>query len=137
MQKKLFFIILNLLLLLPNILLATVTNCPTSPTGAGDIYLNLKYPTFGTFSLNSSQSLSQIIAWFYYFIIGISGFAAFIMLVWGGFQYLASAGNPTQISDAKDRIKNALLGLLLILISWLILQVINPDLTILKEPFLK
>ena len=132
MGKKLFFIILNLLLLLPNILLAV----PSCPTGTGDVCLNLKYPTFGTFSLNTHQSLSQIIAWFYYFIIGISGFAAFIMLVWGGFQYLSSAGNPTQISDARDRIQKALLGLLLILISWLILQVINPDLTILKEPLL-
>jgi len=121
--KKILLTIISLCLLLPSVSLAAIS-------------LNLNYPSFGGFDLNTNQNLDQIVAWFYYFIVGISGFAAFIMLVWGGFQYLTSAGNPTQISDAKDRMQKALLGLLLILASWLILQVINPDLTILKTPSL-
>ncbi len=108
------------------------------PTASLALSLNLDYPSFTigtqTFDLNTNQDLNQIVAWFYYFIIGIAGLSAFVMLVWGGVQYLTSAGNPTAIGDAKDRIKSALLGLLLILTSWLILQVINPDLTTLKLP---
>ena len=77
--------------------------------------------------------LNQIVAWFYYFIIGVAGLAAFVMLVTGGVKYLTSAGNPSAIGDAKDQIKSALLGLLIILGSWLILQVVNPELTILKS----
>jgi len=101
--------------------------------------LNLKYPSFGPnggFSLNRNQNLAEIVSWFYYFIVGVSGFAAFVMLVYGGVKYLTSAGSPTAASDAKDIIKNALLGLLLILASWVILQFINPDLTLLKKPTL-
>lgn len=98
------------------------------------LHLNLDYPAFGGFDLNNNQDLNQIVAWFYYFIIGIAGLSAFVMLVWGGIQYLTSAGSPTAISDAKDRIKSALLGLLLILTSWLILQVVNPELTTLRLP---
>jgi hypothetical protein len=104
------------------------------PTASLALTLNLDYPAFGGFDLNNNQDLNQIVAWFYYFIIGIAGLSAFIMLTWGGFQYLTSAGNPAAIGDAKDKIKSALLGLLLILISWLILQVINPDLTTLNLP---
>lgn len=118
MDKKLLIIFLNLALLLPGI--------------ASAITLNLDYPKFGNFDLNDNQGLNEIVAWFYYFIVGISGFAAFVMLVIGGFKYLSSAGNPSTITDAKDQMQKALLGLLLILISWLILQVINPDLIILK-----
>jgi len=129
MKKKIFLIILNSLLLLPNVSLAVVCN-------GADNKLNLCYPSFQNFSLTLGMPLNQLVAWFYYFIIGIAGLSAFIMLTWGGFQYLTSAGNPTSISDAKDKIKSAFLGLLIILIAWLVLQVINPDLIILREPTL-
>jgi uncharacterized membrane protein len=120
MKKYLFLIILICFLLLPNISLA--------------IHLNLHYPVFpGAPDINQdeNQNLNQIVAWFYYFIVAVAGLAAFIMLVIGGFKWLTSAGNPAAISDAKDQITKALLGLLIILASWLILQVINPELTIL------
>lgn len=122
MKKYLLLIFLICLLLFPGLSKA--------------ISLNLNYPEFGGFDINreDQQDLTQIVAWFYYFIVGISGLAAFIMLVWGGFRWLTSAGNPTAISDARDQITKALLGLLLILTSWIILQVINPELTILIGP---
>lgn len=78
--------------------------------------------------------LNRLIAWFYYFIIMLSGLAAFVMLVWGGFGWLTSVGNPSKISEAKERITSALLGLLIILASWLVLRVINPDLLTLTLP---
>lgn len=126
MVKKIFLILVSLAMILPG---ASSAACPT---GNGPICLNLSYPSFNNFDLNDKQGLNEIVAWFYYFIVGISGFAAFVMLVIGGFKYLSSAGNPSTITDAKDQMQKALLGLLLILISWLILQVINPDLTILN-----
>jgi len=119
-KKQFFSIILALVLLLPKISLA--------------IDLNLEYPEIAGLDLNVHQDLNQIVAWFYYFIISIAGIAVFIMLIWGGFQWLTSAGSPAKISDAKDRIFSAFLGLLIILASFLILQVINPELTTLNLP---
>ena len=114
------------------------TNCPQDNCSAsyptGPIDLELNYPTFGGFNLNENQDLNQIVAWFYYFIVTIAGFAAFVMLVWGGFEWLTSAGSPTRTGNAKDRITSALIGLLIILGSYLILQIINPDLLILNMP---
>ncbi|MDZ4232025.1 MAG: hypothetical protein U1C72_02105, partial [Candidatus Pacearchaeota archaeon] len=101
-MKKISFILLVALLLLPVLAHA-------------QIKLNLEYPAFGGFDLNQNQQLNDVVAWFYYFIVGISGFAAFAMLVWGGISWLSSAGSPGRIADAKDRIQSALLGLLLVL----------------------
>jgi hypothetical protein len=97
--------------------------------------LNLQYPKFpGAPDINTQQDLTSIVAWLYVFIVGISGLAAFVMIVWGGVQWMSSQGNPTATGDAKDKIKMALLGLLLVLSSFIILQIINPELTLLKDP---
>ena len=67
-------------------------------------------------------------------MVMISGLAAFVMITWQGIQYLTSAGNPGKMADAMDGIKNALLGLVIVLASFLILQVISPEFTMLTEP---
>jgi hypothetical protein len=54
--------------------------------------------------------------------------------VWGGIQWLTSGAIPSQASAAKDKLQSAVLGLLLILASFLIIQIINPQLTILQQP---
>lgn len=102
--------------------------------------LELSYPKIGPpgeeVEIKLGMDLNKLIAWFYYFIVTISGISAFVMLVWGGFLWLTSAGNPTKISNAKDQITSAFLGLIIILASYLILKVINPELTTLKLPTL-
>jgi len=102
------------------------------PTFTYALALNLDYPKFGPFDLNTNQNLSEIIAYAYYFIVGIAGLAAFVMLVWGGVQWLASGAVPSQAAEARDKVRNAILGLLLVLASFLIIQIINPELTILS-----
>jgi len=62
----------------------------------------------------------------------IAGLIAFASLVYGGFSYLTSAGDPTAIGDAKDRITAGILGLIILLASFLILTTINPQLVGLK-----
>ena len=57
------------------------------------------------------------------------GIAALLMLSIGGFMYMSSAGNQALAGSAKQVITNALFGLLMVLLAWLLLSVINPDLT--------
>ncbi|MFH1780893.1 MAG: pilin [Candidatus Nealsonbacteria bacterium] len=107
------------------------------PQAVSAVTLNLRYPIPpGAPNINSpdGQALDQVIAWFYYFIIWIAGFATFVMIIVGGVKWLTSAGNPSRITDAKDQIKNAILGLLIILAAFIILQTINPGLTTLVQP---
>lgn len=56
------------------------------------------------------------------------------MIVIGGIQYIASGISPSQKNDAKQRITYAIGGLLLALMSFLILQTIDPDLVKLQLP---
>lgn len=121
MKKFLTLILLILFLLLPLISLA----------------LELDYPRIGDIEIALGMDLNKLIAWFYYFIISIAGIAAFVMLIWGGIEWMTSAGNPTKIGEAKERINSAFLGLIIILSSYLILQVINPDLIMLRLPALQ
>jgi hypothetical protein len=128
MQRYLILILILLVLFAPDIAF-----------GQDGIKLNLKnYPTppfAPNINIPEGQSLAGIAAWFYYFIISISGIAAFIMIVWGGIEYFTSAGNPAKVSDAKDRLKNVAYGLILVMASLLILRIIiNPELSQLINP---
>ena len=99
------------------------------------IDLNLTYPILpGGLDINTNQDITTLASWFYTFLVSISGLAAFIMIVWGGIQWMTSSGDSGKITEAKDKIQKALLGLLIVLSSFLILQVINPDLTNLSIP---
>ncbi|MEK7560931.1 MAG: pilin [Patescibacteria group bacterium] len=75
-----------------------------------------------------NPTLSQLLAALYKFGIGIAGIGAFLMIVAGGVRYMASAGNPHQIGEARKMIRNAFIGLAIALLSFLILYTINPDL---------
>lgn len=100
--------------------------------------LELIWPTSpGGTQLTDATTLTEMVKYFYDWGIALGGLAAFIALVLAGFQYLTSVGDPTKIKDAKDRINSAVLGLLLLLSSFLVLNVINPELTTLKTPSLK
>ena len=79
-------------------------------------------------------NLSQYIVGLYNFLLSIVGIVAVMMLIIGGMKYIAAAGNASVISDAKDTIWNAILGLLLALLSWVIVSTINPDVLYIKHP---
>lgn len=81
---------------------------------------------------NEVRTLPNFIRYLFNFGIAIAGLAAFVSFVYGGVRYVTSAGNPGGISDAKDQIKASLLGLVLLLGSWLLLTTINPQLVILQ-----
>lgn len=76
------------------------------------------------------------IANFYQFALMIGGVLAFGIIVYGGVKYMASAGNPSGQSDAKEWIWAALLGLLLLVGAYFILSVVNPQLLNLNLPTL-
>lgn len=59
--------------------------------------------------------------------IGFAAVLAMVMIVMGGIQYMTSELIPSK-EAGKERIKNAILGLLLALGAFLILNTINPDL---------
>lgn len=90
-------------------------------------------PLFGT-ELTDETELPEFIGYIYEWGIGLGGIIAFVALLIAGFLYISSAGNPSAMQDAKDRIFSAGIGLGVLLGSWLILNTINPQLTQLQLP---
>ncbi len=123
------------------ILLLSILAVPITVYGQG---LNINYPEFGGVDLNclddpscrpeeGELTFAKFITWLYHAIITIAVIAAFGMIVFGGVEYLVSAGSPGKVSSGVEKIKNAVIGLLIILISYLVLQAIDPHLTIVPE----
>ncbi len=83
-------------------------------------------PTFG--NTNPGTDLSGYLETVFAFGVSLAGIMAVTMIVIGGIQYVTAYGNPGMIGSAKERITQALLGLLLVVGAWLILYTINPDL---------
>lgn len=101
---------------------ALVLDWPASP---GGIDLN---------NLTGGNELPEMVAYFYEWGITIGGLVAFAALVSAGFQYLTSVGDPAKMGDARDKISSAVFGIFLLLSSFLILEIINPELIALKPP---
>lgn len=60
--------------------------------------------------------------------IGVAGVLAVLMIIIGGVEYITTDAIQGK-TDGKARIQNALLGLLLALVSYILLHTINPNLT--------
>jgi len=82
-------------------------------------------------SVNTTTGIGTYLNTMIKILIGLMSVLAVIMLVVGGIQYMLSnmAGEK---ASAKDRMTNAIFGLILALSSYLILNTINPNLVNLK-----
>ena len=70
---------------------------------------------------------TELVKDFMKFGVGIGGGLAFLMMLLGAFQMLTSAGNPETLNAGKDRLTSAVIGLLFIIFTILLLQIIGAD----------
>jgi hypothetical protein len=78
--------------------------------------------------IGDTEMIGAYIKSIYEYAIGIAGIVAAAVLMYGGFSYLMSGGSADKISNAKSWIGAALSGLVLVMLSYLILSIINPNL---------
>jgi len=64
---------------------------------------------------------------FYFFSIGAGMLVATVLIMIGGMIWVTSAGNQGRIGKAKEYIVNAIIGVILLLGAFTILQLINPN----------
>jgi hypothetical protein len=81
-----------------------------------------------------SEGLPQYINYLFIFGLGLITILALAQMMVGGILYVFAAGNVAKVETAKDHIYQALIGLGLLLASYLLLNTINPDLVNLKTP---
>ncbi len=85
------------------------------------------------YALVPDTSIAEMAKYFFEWGVGLGGLAMFIALIIAGVQYITSVAEPNKLNEAKDRIKSAVIGLALLLSSWAIFQLINPNLTTMEE----
>jgi len=78
--------------------------------------------------------ISKYLVGIYNFLLSIVGIVAVVMLIIGGMKYITAAGSGSAVQNAKDTIKDAIFGLLLALMSYVIVSTINPDVLYLRQP---
>lgn len=121
-MKKLKFILFPIVLFTPILFVAaaeTDTKFTYTPMEA--------IPFFGR-----ESDFCTYIDFVYKFGLYAIPISALLMIAIGGFMYSTSAGNNASMEKAKGVITDALIGLLLALVGWLVLYLINPDLTFCK-----
>lgn len=94
-------------------------------------------PIPGTFEgkqkVDNDLAGRYIRAIYVYFLWSI-GILATIVVVYGGIKWVAAAGNPSRITDARDIINNAIIGIIIGLGSYLMLRIIDPRFVTLGLP---
>ena len=75
----------------------------------------------GVFSGNISTIIIRIIQ----ILLSLAGLIAVLVLIIGGFRYVTSFGNDDQVKQAKGMIINAIIGIIIIILSFVIVQVIT------------
>lgn len=76
--------------------------------------------------------LPQFIRYIFIFALGSVGIIGLMAIIMAAFDYVMAIGNPQKASNAKDKLLSAFLGMLLLLGSYVALEMINPDLLKLK-----
>lgn len=82
------------------------------------------------------KDMGCYIGGFYKYFAGVAGILCAVMIMFGGWRYVTSFGSPQKISAAKETLSSALIGLVILLGSYLILYTINPNLISLRTPAL-
>jgi hypothetical protein len=79
------------------------------------------WTALGCIQTDPKQFIGQILG----IGVGIGGGIAFLLILFGGFQILMSAGNPEKLNAGKELITSAITGLLIIIFSLFILRLIG------------
>lgn len=101
------------------------TPAPASSTGGLKYTLLEKIPGLAS---TDGSNLPVYVKAIYSTALAIVVLSALFMLSVGGFMYLTSAGNTSAMGTAKEVIFDSIIGLIIALSAWLLLNVINPDL---------
>lgn len=91
--------------------------------------LEITYPIIpGAPIIGANSNLVQYINYFFIFAVITAGFIGVMSIVISGLQILVFAGSPGAMGAAKERIIGSMLGIVLLMLSFVILRTINPEL---------
>ena len=107
--------------------LTTISLAATSLLIASPIFADSSIgglsPVTPTGNLDVVSVLTTVIDW----VLAFSGAVAVLFLILGGLQYITAAGNEKRVETAKNTILYAVIGLVVILLSFVIVAFISQN----------
>ncbi len=88
-------------------------------------FAQFQTPSAGGTNLPNDTSLSGFILKIINIALTVAGLIAVLFLIIGGFRYITSAGNEETAESAKKIIINAIIGVVVIILSFVIVRVIS------------
>ena len=83
--------------------------------------------------MKTTNDLAEYMGAIYKWLVGASVAIVIVMVMIGGLQYVLASGSG-QVQKGKERIKNSIIGMVLLLFSYTILFTVNPNLVKLQVP---
>jgi len=99
-----------------SVLLFSIASTPSANAALG-----LGLPIPGSTASNYQEYISDI----YSFSIKLGGTLTILMIIYAGYRYMTSKGNPSAINEAKEILFGTLSGFALLLMSYLLLNVLG------------
>lgn len=126
MMKFIQYSVVALSILLMAVPLLTRAQCTVS--GGVEFCTNQPVPVpYNLFFIGGpagSLSASQLLVGIINILLALVGILAVLFLIIGGFRYVTAAGNEEQAEAAKKTITNAILGLVIVILSFVVIRVI-------------
>ena len=79
----------------------------------------------GVNCVSGNQTLTGLILYVINIMLGIAGVLSVLFLIIGGFWYITSAGNEETAEKGKGTAVNAIIGLVIVILSYVIVNVIS------------
>ncbi|NTU46210.1 hypothetical protein HGA88_01145 [Candidatus Roizmanbacteria bacterium] len=74
---------------------------------------------------NKNPSLADIISAITNFMIPFAAIILLLVLIWGGYNFMMSQGNPEKVKSAKAKITTGLIGFILLIVSYVIVSLVS------------
>lgn len=91
---------------------------PTDPSTGGSVTIG---PPFGA---SGPQSIGDLIKNITDWVLGLSGAVAVLFIIIAGFRYITAHGDSKQTEAAKTALRNAIIGLVIVILSFFIVRII-------------
>ncbi len=59
------------------------------------------------------------------YIFALAGLVLLLILIWGGFEMMTSAGDPKKMESAKGKLTNAVAGFIIIFVAFWLVQILE------------
>lgn len=96
--------------------------------------LEVSFPEVQGVKVGESMGPAEWIKYIFLLAQAMVGLAIIYAFVRAGLLWMTGGDNPGNIKEAKDRMTSAIIGLVILLGSYLLLQTINPQLVNIKNP---